>query len=128
MYRYHLPVLFSIGVFTMTKLEFIEKVQEPAIRKWEEGLVSEDKAEWWADIGCNACAFCHELNYCATCPLYKGSGNCMIEFEAIGNAYNDYDNDRKSKASFISIFKRNTKFILQHIKDVKYEDIDWGKV
>ena len=38
-----------------------------------------------------------------------------------------YEDNKIKRASFIRIFNRNAKKLLQRIRDVRYEDIDWGE-
>ena len=118
----------------MIKQEFIMKVQKPAIIKWEESIAARDKIEWWDSKGTAKCSFCYEflkgtfggLKNRAICPL--NDGNCVKEYRSIDDSLSKYEDGGTHRSSFIRTFNRNTKKLLQRIKDVRYEDINWSKV
>ena len=119
----------------MTKKEFIKKVQKPAIKKWEKGLAAKNKYKWFLGGGSTKCSFCSAfakldeygtIDCCGICPLFDCV--CAEEFDCIVDAECDFGLDDIKRPVFNRIFKRNAKKLLQRIKDIKYEDIEWSDV
>ncbi len=116
----------------MTKQEFIEKVRKPAIKMWSDGLGAKDKYRWWTETGNKSDYFCEHFSCLSgypKCPLRGISTNlCSVEWHVINKSYLNCYAGEIQRASFIRTFTRNVKKLLQRIRDIKYEDIDWGDV